>query len=301
MSYPHAARDAARISVGPSDGKQAYFDRLQFRMAQPATESELDFLRRHSRSTSLRWSKMIPWRPWLLVVVLPYDAALRFLAQQDWLLNGAEIAREVICRNEAEVAQLDDFTTRHFVQRWAGKHAVCRFVNKKTGTHVTYSGQRRKGRRFVWYGDRPSKITGEVDCFRFEARLSGVDALRRIGLNTPADLLAFDHEAFWAEHERFEDVDHARLGRWWANQLEGSSRQKARITRCGSYRYDHDIAVGNLLWRALSILPRQEDAHAAVRSVQHFRQGITRLARQRGWTSANKLPFMHPLDPCTSY
>ena len=106
--------------------------------------------------------------------------------------------------------------------------------------------QRRSGRWFQWYGDRPSKITGEVPCFRFEAKHQGVQALRRSKIHTVADLLNFDHCAFWAEHLNFFTVDLERLGRFHLNRRSGSRRKKPRLQ---PRAYNRDRAIGSVLYR----------------------------------------------------
>jgi hypothetical protein len=40
------------------------------------------------------------------------------------------------------------------------------------------------------YDDKPSKVTGEVDCFHLESKVNGVAALRRLGIHSVADLFA---------------------------------------------------------------------------------------------------------------
>ena len=139
-----------------------------------------------------------------------------------------------------------------FVQRWHGTKQVTIFPNGNFRT----GDLGRPGLTFQAYDDKPSKVTGEIDCFHLEGKVNGVRALRQLGINSISDLLTFDHARFWQRHFITAEMDMARFGRHHANVRDGTKRRAPLIHRTKSgFVYNVDAAVGNVLWRVFAALP----------------------------------------------
>ena len=158
------------------------------------------------------------------------------------LINYVEIARDFIFDEQAHALEMKRLTRRHFVQPRHGKKVHRVFDNENYDT-----GRRQRGRVYLVYDDKPSKVTGEINCFHIEAKVSGVAACRRIGIDHPKDLLRFDYNAFWSRHFILFDVDRERTGRRLNNKASNTRRKTAATTKTGGTEYNADKATGNLV------------------------------------------------------
>jgi len=127
------------------------------------------------------------------------------------------------------------------------------------------SNGKRRGSVFVLYADRPSKLNNaqpndnDPPCLHIEWRATGKVALQKIGLATLADLIEFDHHAFWAERLHIYQLpSKTALGRL----LEGSSGtpdgvgNAALRKRTRSWQNDHQIKGKFVLQNALQETPQ---------------------------------------------
>ena len=270
-------RSAAQIPSKPD-----YFvDASRYRITQPLNKQQWECLRSNCKSAymldrrdkneaaaSIDFGPMFLPRNYIkgylnnpLVVVKPNTEALLLLNKLSGvMLNYVELARDQIV---ADSEQVHDRFNRHFVHRWHGKHqTVFRVLNAHgedesySTTGTSYSGQRRRGHIFAWYSDRPSKVTGECSCFHVEGRYQGEPALNSLGINCPADLINFPHEAHWQKNlEQLYAIDFARLGRYERNRRRRERRRKSNILLAG--KYNADAAYGGVLYRVFGRHPDQ--------------------------------------------
>ena len=265
-SFLHGAYNADR------PGRQAFvqfvqyhfIDVIRLRLTRPPTETEL-----RSLGEGARLNRGHPIRGFInqvLTVHVPDEHALQVLAKLPGaLVNYVEIARDTIV---PDPEALHEFYNRHFVQPWHG--------TRKTviGTPTYTDGQQRRGRRFCWYSDRCSKVTGEVDCFHLEGRYQGAAAVRKLGIHHPRDLLDFDHAAYWAKNIQLYQVDFERLGRFYQNRRQGSRRRNPSIDRFGSFAYNRDHAIGGVIYANLAAHPNQPEKSCSVQClVDQFGRG----------------------------
>jgi len=125
-----------------------------------------------------------------------------------------------------------EYFDAYFVQPWHGKHET----QLRHKGMTSYSGQHRPGHWFAWYSDRPSKVTGEADCFHIEGRYQGVASLRKIGVHHPRALLSFDHQANWSKHMRLYLTKAAAHPTVWSDHLQ--------LRSChGMYSVPQDVAA----------------------------------------------------------
>ena len=167
-----------------------YFHAINIRVRQNLTCEEIRFLRQNADFVTVRRGNYIRgYSMGVLTVVNPKQPALDFMAEYpSAMVNRLEIAVDLICDANTK-HYLRDLFDKHFVQPWHSRQVQIRFDG---GTYSRRYGQRQ----YVWYHDRPSKVTGEVDCFHLEARHWGVEAVRRVGIQHPGDLLTFDHDKY---------------------------------------------------------------------------------------------------------
>ncbi len=226
----------------------AFIDKVTFRYQKGLTEKQMRLLREHARSVNQRYGHPIRGEDaaFLLTIVAPNDTALTFLAKRrKWICNYIEIALDIVTPDNQTAVNLVDLFDRHFVQPWHGKAEVHAEENG------SYTRRNAPGIRYVWYGDRPSKITNGP-CLHLEARAHGVAAVRRIGIYHPRDLLTFDHAAFWAERLKLYRVDCERLGRWWENKELNERRQHPDQQQYGKFSYNADARRGAVIYRVLA-------------------------------------------------
>ena len=156
----------------------------------------------------------------------PSKACLEWLAKRDGVkLTYAELARDHIHDDEDQVYATGKLFNASLVQRRHGNKRNMIFIDVANGN----TGTRKPGITFCWYTTKPCKITGEVNCFHFEARLCGSRMLRRHGIHHPRDLLTFDHDEFWQEmwgkRLTLVTLDRGRFGRWYDNRRNGTRRR----------------------------------------------------------------------------
>ncbi|MBR0994923.1 hypothetical protein JQ580_29865 [Bradyrhizobium japonicum] len=164
---------------------------------------------------------------------LPDDEAREFLAHL--AMNGerkliaAHAARDFTFdhRNSAKGEMLD-FIDEHWVQPHQRKdRPALRFDNGSIGNGGGSTGRRGKGHYYTYYASEPCRIDGIVDCFHIEGRHQGKQALAKIGILSPLDLLNFDHQSYWqkADQANLKEIDIQRLGQYHSNRLRGSRKR----------------------------------------------------------------------------
>jgi hypothetical protein len=185
-----------------------------------------------------------------------------FAERDDVQVNRVEIALDIITPFAFELKRAASvgFVQRHHTttrtarrskSNWKPRREVTIFPNDNFRTGDLGC----PGSTFQAYDDKPSKVTGEIDCFHLEVKVNGVRALRQLGINTLSDLLAFDHARFWQHHFIIAEIDMERVGRYHVNQRDGTRRRAPLIHRS----FNVDAAVGNVLWRVFAAHPDQPD------------------------------------------
>ena len=236
----------------------AHFDKVAFRSRTAPNKAQLAVLRANTRWVGVRLGHPIrdSDRRFLIILTVPRQPALALAEELGWLPNYFEAAVDNIVSEWEQALELHYFLDETFVHSWHGKQRLIRVspLGADDPHATTYTGQPKAGRLFAWYS-RPSKITDEP-CLHLESRHRGVAACRRAGVYTAADLIHFDHLAYWQRNLACYRIDFDQLGRSNTNKSEGRRRQKPR---------EDDAAKGSRLFRALSAHENQE-----MRSVQRF-------------------------------
>jgi hypothetical protein len=188
-----------------------------------------------------------------LLLTQPSEACLRFFAERDDVtINYAEIALDSITPHASEMKRE---VRVGFLQRWHGTRQVTIFTEDEDNFRTADRGCR--GLSFQAYDTKPSKVTGEVDCFHLEAWINGVRALRQLGISSLSDLLVFDHARFWQRYFVIAAIDMERLGRFHTNLRDGTRRRPLMWRSESGFIFNTDAAVGNVLWRVFGAVPNQ--------------------------------------------
>jgi hypothetical protein len=140
------------------------------------------------------------------------------------------------------------------VRRWHGSRQKIRVYQpprQKQAAHddsgqCRYDAARSAPNRIVVYSEDFTRITGEPDCLHIEWRTTRARATRAVGINSPRDLLGFDHRGFWQKRLLLYDVDRGKLGRMLSNRGTGRRRRTPEVTRSSKYEYDGDSAIGEV-------------------------------------------------------
>lgn len=203
-------------------------------------------------------------REWKLSLALlqPTDEALRFLdlfAGAKQLVNATEFALDLVAGGAAECRALGDFIVMHQERRMAWK--TCKAG--PAGETSYLSVRRGVGNNLAVYGDRPSKVTGQLFNLHVEWRANGVGAVRAAGIERLRDLIGFDHRAFWQQRLRLFEVDRGRLGRI----VTRSTRRGAWVaTDWQGNRYDRDA------WGGLVVLHAAQEEALPLGAVEGLRR-----------------------------
>ena len=124
-----------------------------------------------------------------LILTQPTEACLRFFAERDDVqVNRVELALDIITPFASELkraAKVGFMQRRHTTRDARRPRKMTIFPNDNFRT----ADLGHPGLSFQAYDDKPSKVTGEIDCFHLEAKVNGVRALRQLGVNSLSDLL----------------------------------------------------------------------------------------------------------------
>jgi hypothetical protein len=138
----------------------------------------------------------------------PLDSALKWLAERDDVhINYAEIALDWTFESSASRDNGWQFIGYHLVRRHHGKKQEVRLgcsddQNDWTPQHdielaqTRYDGPRSARNLIVLYKQEVSRKTGEIPLLHLEWRANGAQAVRSLGIVTPADLIQFDYRRF---------------------------------------------------------------------------------------------------------
>jgi hypothetical protein len=289
-----------------------YLDVVGFWLPEPATRGELRAISDHVTCPLVDRPYVLNGRPKFNPNLnqrqrwhQPQPPILLDLAaKEDAYVNYVEIARDVILDDEEEAREACEFFSRSLVQlrhcpkrktrkrkRQRRKRPRVRRVPSLYENGNGSTGSKYNGFVFAWYGTRSSKVSGEVHCLHFEARLFGHAKLAYYGIGNATDLFELDHNAFWQRvwknHLAFYIHDAERLGRSYLNKLEGKRRRKPLVL--GLFNYNRDKAVGSALFRALGSVA---GAAFSPQGVLNY-LGVTALDRQGlVWR-----PFIKPPQP----
>jgi hypothetical protein len=241
-------------NLRPSD-VSAYFDRVQAWLPRALTSADLHKLSEqcgggvYCRKQRAKWDRHGRYRH-RLQLRQPQPEVFAFLSQLKGVhLNGLEVSLDWTFNDAYQLEQADWLVRSHWVKRWHGKQQV-------KAKHDTQYWAGKGGRNVpVCYSDRPSRITGEEYCLHLDWRISGKEALQRVGIGSIQNLLSFDFHQFWRTRLLFYAVDLRKLGRAYNNGLvlrKENRRQpwvKISKTRRFEYVFDYDLRRGFLIMR----------------------------------------------------
>ncbi len=257
-----------------------YFDSIQCWIPEPLDQHTLDLLKAECGRGGLfvinkrarfddRFRQRVQLRQ-------PTENALRLLAQRnDVLINGAEIALDLIFKDRAEKEETFDFMHQHLVRLWHGSRQEIRVYRDRQQVEdddigqCRYDAGRSAPNRIVVYPENFTRVTGELNCLHIEWRAKGVRATRAACINTPGDLLVFNHRAFWQKRLLFYSVNRWQLGRLIRNRSTSRRRRTPEII-CETpatiqkgkfqYRIDIEARTGEVFARSYDTVQQLIDA-----------------------------------------
>ncbi|UFW69204.1 hypothetical protein [Bradyrhizobium sp. WU425] len=245
----------------------AYFDKIAFWIENVFTEEEKAFIRSQCGPGGTDIDRNFPghrarFDPRLIQRIetrQPTPALRKFLSTVPGIhLNMAEFTLDLIFNTEEERDEMWKYLDQHLVKR------------KHKGTVRYFKGTRYTDRRWaslnhVAYRPLFAKLTGEVYCIHLEIRVCGAAALRRLKIGGIADLVEFDHHAFWETRLLLKKVrDFGQLGRSYFNSLRPNRKDTPRKPRVFSTRagfvYYTDRRLGQTILRASRTVQNMIDA-----------------------------------------
>jgi hypothetical protein len=269
---------AAPCDLPLPHGRYCYFDKVQIWLRTPLSVKQMRQIQRHCAALHVENDRC--WWDWRyhqrLQICRPDASALRVLAVSNdtAVLNYIEIAVDFVFSHEGEVQLWLDAFKGGFLHPWHSRRMQVEAYPGGFSTRASPErGESRCGRWYNYYTDRPCRITGECDCFHFEGKYSGVQSLRRIGINHPRDLAQFDFDAYFAANMVLYNLDLERLGRYHDNCQRKTKRKKSRIIKYGARGiYNQDARLGGLLYQAIAVHPDQQE-RSLLRFVDHYGRG----------------------------
>lgn len=257
-----ADADGRRYCGIPYEDRYFYFDTLCFQSKTLLGAQDQWWLEAHCDDLRIRWDGELIYderkRRWRTIHIhwpyriqieaqVPDDQALAFLADltrnRDRRLTAVHLARDFTFdhRRDDKRAMLE-FINEHWVQPYQPKNrGAPRFDNGGGST-----GRRSRGHYATWYADEHCRIDGITECFHMEDRIHGKAAQKRIKIETPYDLLDFDHQGFWQKRDQqsLRRIDAQRLGQYHLN------RRRRLRNRPSRYR---DCRIGQILLRKFAL------------------------------------------------
>jgi hypothetical protein len=244
-------------ACGAIKDRLAYFDTVSVWISRLLMPSEIAMLeslcgcvicrpiwRTTSGSNGWMWLKEYRMR---LVLHQPRWEALAFLNQLQFkrpapLINRVDCALDFLTQTFARARELQQYLDERWHKPYhRGGHGVRVF----NGT--TYIGTKHRQSKYVSYAGLPSRHTGGP-CCHYECRFQSQRAVRSLGVKSIDDLLAFNFIAFWAKRLRLYEYDPEKLGKRWDGQ---HLNRAPRIVRRGSFSWNRDKRIGNIVVRAL--------------------------------------------------
>lgn len=213
-----------------------------------------------------------------VVAPFPSDEALRILdrmTEQSCPLSRLEIALDYCVPGKPEAIRLRSLIEPLLVQvkRRRRKSPEREYPYRFKGDEGTtlYFDVQASPVNLAVYSDLLSKKTGE-SCLHLCWRLNGTGSIRHAGIERPADLIAFDCDAFWRQWHRLElIVDAASIGRAF---LKGNPAYEHKRPPCS------DSRIGQIIARsAIGIDEEQTELTA---------QRLREFARECSWFDAGK-------------
>ena len=265
----------------------AYFDKVQIWLRTPADSATIAKWRNECGRGGLYAENGLCGFPGdyhqRVELRQPSDRLLGWIAQIDHaLVNRVEVALDHIFECWADRDDALQYLHQHLVRRWHGKKQrikIGRTSEKPTaGTRrpfepvdeiddadTRYDAGRSAPNGIAFYRNDYCRITGELHCLHVEWRAKGVRAVRGIGIQTLADLAAFDHRAFWQERLRLVEVDPERLGRSIRNHHDGGKSRSGDIqTRhWDGLRYNEDLRYGRAVMDSCDSMQELLDKYGA--------------------------------------
>lgn len=252
--------------ITPEPGSiYSYIDRAQLWVKQPLSKGDLDDLRALAGKKLRIWSRPMPYMPSLkqrFTLFQPSRDLLQHLRPHEPYINAVEIALDWVYPDELRKDRAFEFTCQGVVKSHHREQGI-RWFNGIT----RYSGPRGAPNVMAIYGDKHSKVTGEVDCVHLDWRISRRGAIERANLDTIDKLLNLDFRKFWDQRLKLLQVDGETLGRLYHNRLTGSQRRKALIHGEGKFPYYVDRRMAGTLIQALQL-------NSAQQVIDHFKRDI---------------------------
>lgn len=112
------------------------------------------------------------------------------------------------------------------------------------GPRIRWNGKKfvRRSRVLVIYADKPSKLLNarpsadDLPCAHIECRVSGSAAIAKIGIVSLADLIAFDHVAFWEKSIRLYELPQRKILGYRLAEAAGTSLKVTASAFCDRAR-----------------------------------------------------------------
>jgi hypothetical protein len=227
-----------------------YIDQIQFWLIDPLDQHTVDLLKGecgkgglHVSNKRAQFNSRFRQRVQLRQ---PTENAFRLLAQRsDVLINGVEITLDLIFRNPAEKEAAADCLHQHLIRRWHGSRQEIRVQSDANGViQYRFDARRSAPNKIALYPEDFTRVTGELYCLHLEWRAKGSRATRALGINSPVDLLRFDHRAFWQNRLRLYDVDRQKLGLMVRNWSTGRRHRTNKTIRRGKFQYPIEAKTG---------------------------------------------------------
>jgi hypothetical protein len=162
-----------------------------------------------------------------------------------------EIARDLVCREFDAPQWWSEFFADHLVQdQHRESMGMTTYPGGGTSTANPAAATASTGTRT----SRAASTARGTACTSRPAHV-GAAAIRKIGINSLADLVTFDFQSHWTRLIKLYTIDCERLGRYHRNRRSGSRRSKAYVSRHGAFSYNHDRMLGGQLYRLRSRHP----------------------------------------------
>lgn len=200
-----------------------------------------------------------------------YFGQLKNALTGDYVINYAEFAMDILCKNETQVTKLRKLLNELMV--FERKRSRSPFYHGQyNGTH--YFGEQFKHEDIlVIYSDMPSKIALGRHCVHIEMRLNESKILKDFGIYTIQDLIDFQHETIWDHYLDLRDVNYTELGRLVTEEKTGLTDSSYR--RRGKNYFNDFVGSQALLMKH----PHLAEAFAPIKNRRMFESRLDNALR----------------------
>jgi hypothetical protein len=152
---------------------------------------------------------------WRVIISQPSRKTLHYLEEVQRDNGGSvfrfDIAIDLIAKDEIDAEELKSLVLTRALLKWRPKGPMLNIEGLDDFTTTYWIEQnkrkRRSNRDLALYADKPSKVTGEINCVHLELRFLNTRSCKKAGISSAKDLIDLNPAEIFAKNVKFTDFD----------------------------------------------------------------------------------------------